>query len=436
VGAERAISTEGRTPPSEYFRYDGGKLVAERASLERIASEHGTPSYVYSGSAIDAAYKRVDTALAGVPHFIAYAVKANSNLAVLRRLQRLGAGADIVSGGELARVLRAGFAADRVVFSGVGKTDPEIRAALEADVRAIHVESTQELDAVEGIAKSLGRVARIALRVNPNVDAGTHPYIATGLRSSKFGISLEHAASLTPRLIASKSIQLDCLACHVGSMVQSPAPIAAAVEIVAGFAREQRAKGAPIATIDAGGGWPITYGDEAAQESSNLEFGAAITSALKRGGDDFKLGVEPGRYIVGDSGILLTRVVFVKEQYGKRFIVVDAAMTELIRPALYGAYHAIVPVNAPAEGAELTPADVVGPVCESGDFLAKDRMLPELKRGDLLAVRSCGAYAAVMASTYNARPLAAEIMVEGDRARVVRRRQAIESQWQDEPLED
>jgi diaminopimelate decarboxylase len=432
--AERVISTEGRTPPSEYFRYEGGKLMAERASLERVASEHGTPSYVYSGTAIDNAFKNVDTALGSVPHSIHYAVKANSNLAVLRRLQKLGSGADIVSGGELARALRAGFTADRIVFSGVGKTDPEIRAALEADVRAIHVESTQELDAVEGIAKSLGRVARIALRVNPNVDAGTHPYIATGLRSSKFGISLEHAASIIPRIVQSSSIRLDTLACHVGSMVQSPNPIADAVAIVADFAREQKKKGAPITTIDAGGGWPITYGDESAQASSSLEFGAAITAALKRGGDDFKLAVEPGRYIVGDSGVLLTRVVFVKEQYGKRFIVVDAAMTELIRPALYGAFHAIVPIEAPAENAALSPADVVGPVCESGDFLAKDRMLPELRRGDVLAIRGAGAYAAVMASTYNARPLAAELMVEGERVSVARRRQAIESQWQDEPL--
>jgi diaminopimelate decarboxylase len=436
VAEERVIATEGRTPPSEYFRHEGGKLHAERVPLERIASEHGTPTYVYSGSAIDAAYRRIDTALESVPHFIAYAMKANSNLSVLRRLARLGAGADIVSGGELARALRAGFTSDRIVFSGVGKTDPEIRAALEADVRAIHVESTQEIDAVEGIAKSLGRVARIALRVNPNVDAATHPYISTGLRSSKFGVSLEHAAALLPRLIASSSVRLEGLASHVGSMVGSPAPIAESVEIVAGFARECRQKGAPITTIDAGGGWPITYGDETTEAASSSEFGKAITAALKRGGGDgFSLSVEPGRYIVGDAGILLTRVVFTKEQYEKRFVIVDAAMTELIRPALYGAYHAIVPVETPAADAPLTPADVVGPVCESSDFLARDRKLPPLERGDLLAIRGAGAYAAAMGSTYNTRPLAAEVMVEGDQATVVRRRQPIESLWELEPLD-
>jgi len=217
-------------------------------------------------------------------------------------------------------------------------------------------------------------------------------------------------------------------------MVGSPAPIAEAVEIVAGFARECLQKGAPLTTLDAGGGWPITYGDETSEAASNAEFGAAITAALKRGGaGDLKLAVEPGRYIVGDAGILLTRVLFVKQQYDKRFVIVDAAMTELLRPALYGAYHAIVPVQEPPASAALTAADVVGPVCESSDFLAKDRMLPPLQRGDLLAIRGAGAYAAVMGSTYNARPLAAELMVEGARVSVVRKRQAIESQWRDEP---
>jgi diaminopimelate decarboxylase len=435
VGSDRVLSKEGRVPPSTNFRYQGGALHAEGVALERIAAEHGTPSYVYSAQSIEGAYKRIDAALAGMPHFIAYATKANSNLAVLRRLQRLGAGADIVSGGELARALRAGFAPDRIVFSGVGKSDAELRSALEADVRAIHVESQGELEALEGIAAGLGRKARVVLRVNPNVDAATHPYISTGLRDSKFGITLEVATALMPKLIGSSSLTLEGLACHVGSMVQSPSPIAAAVEIVARFARECRAQGAAIKTIDAGGGWPIAYGDEPADAAPTTEFGKAIIDAVRRGyGDDpsLTLTIEPGRAIVGDSGVLLARVLFVKEQAGKRFVVIDGAMTELIRPALYGAYHAIVPVKEPPPGAALAPADVVGPVCESSDFLAKDRPLPALKRGDLIAVRGAGAYAAVMGSTYNARPLAAEVIVDGSRASLVRKRQAIESQWQDE----
>ncbi len=436
MGSEREISKEGRVPPSSSFQYRDGVLHADGVSLERIAAEHGTPSYVYSAHSIESAYKRVDAALGGMPHFIAYATKANSNLAVLRRLQRLGAGADIVSGGELARALRAGFTADRIVFSGVGKSDAELRAALEADVRAIHVESAGELEALEGIARSLGRKARVVLRVNPNVDAATHPYISTGMRDTKFGITLDVASALMPKLLASSSLALTGLACHVGSMVQSPAPIAEAVEIVARFARQCREQGAPIETVDAGGGWPIAYGDEAADAAPVAEFGKAIIAGVRRGyGEDpsLTLTVEPGRSLVGDAGVLLTRVLFVKDQAGKRFIVIDGAMTELIRPALYGAYHAIVPVTEAPANAALVAADVVGPVCESSDFLAKERPLPAaIQRGDLIAVRGAGAYAAVMGSTYNARPLAAEVMVDGERASLVRKRQAIEAQWQDE----
>lgn len=436
MGADRTISKQGRVPPSEGFRYEHGKLFAEGVPFERIAQEHDTPSYVYSATAIRTAYQRIDSSLAAMPHTVFYAMKANSNLAVLRLLRDLGAGIDIVSGGELARALRAGFTADRIVFSGVGKTDAEIRVALEADVRAIHAESAQEIDAIESIAKSLGRVARIALRVNPDVDPGTHPYIATGLRNSKFGIALDVADALMPRLTSSPYLRLEGLACHVGSMVQSPKPIAAAVEIVARFARECQKKGAPIKTLDAGGGWPIAYGDEPAEAAPIAEFGRTVIEAVRRGygdGPALSLAVEPGRSIVGDAGALLTRVVFVKVQAGgKRFVIVDAAMTELIRPALYGAFHAIMPIDETAQAAVLSEADLVGPVCESGDFLAQDRLLPELKRGDLIVLRGAGAYAAVMASTYNARPLAAEIMVDGEKATVVRRRQRIESQWQDE----
>ncbi len=425
----------GGIPPSPHFRYRDGLLCADDQPLDAIARQFGTPSYVYSAASIDAAYAGIDAALADMPHLVAYAVKANANLGILSRLARAGAGADIVSGGELLRVRKAGFPPERIVFSGVGKTDTELRAALELGVRSIHAESEQELDAIEAQAAVLGTRARVGLRVNPDVDAGTHPYIATGLHSSKFGLDLDSARRLLPRLLSSPHLKLECLACHIGSMVQSPEPIAEAVQIVARFGRECVTAGAELRLLDAGGGWPIMYGDEDAEAASHARFGHAIIDAARRGGAGelgLSLLVEPGRALVGDAGVLLTRVLYVKQQAGKRFVIVDAAMTELIRPALYGAYHAIVPVVEPGAEAPRAPADVVGPVCESSDFLARDRMLPPLQRGDLLAVRGAGAYAAVMASNYNARPLAPELLVEDGRVRLSRRRQPIEALWQDE----
>jgi diaminopimelate decarboxylase len=280
----------------------------------------------------------------------------------------------------------------------------------------------------------LGTRARIALRVNPDVDAGTHPYIATGLRDSKFGLDVATARRLLPRLCASPRLSLEGVACHIGSMVLSPEPISEAVEITARFARECTAAGAPVRTLDAGGGWPISYGDEDGEAAAHARFGHAIIEAVKRGAGDLRLTilVEPGRSIVGDACVLLTRVVYVKEQGGKRFVIVDAAMTELIRPALYGAYHAIVPVSEPSVSAARSPADVVGPVCESGDFLAQERMLPPLRRGDLLAIRGAGAYGAAMASNYNSRPFAPEGMVERGQLRLIRARQPVEALWQNE----
>jgi diaminopimelate decarboxylase len=428
---------QGRVPPSPHFAYADGVLCADGVSLARIAERFDTPCYVYSGAAVDLAYASIDAALAAAPHFIAYAMKANSNLALLARLARAGAGVDIVSGGELARALKAGFAPGRIAFSGVGKSDDEIRTALDAGVRALHGESEPEIDAIERIARELGKPAALCLRVNPEVDANTHPYIATGLRSSKFGVALDVARKLLPRLLSSPHLKLEGIACHIGSMVGSPEPLAAAVEICARFARECQQAGAPIDTLDAGGGWPISYGDESAAHAEHAHFGAAIIDAARRGAGEhgWTIMVEPGRSIVGDAGLLLTRVLYVKEQSGKRFVIVDGSMTELIRPALYRAYHAVVPVKQPVAGEPLEPVDVVGPVCESTDFLALDRSLPPLARGDLLAIRGAGAYASTMGSRYNSRPLAAEVLVENGDARLARRREPVEAIWREELMD-
>jgi diaminopimelate decarboxylase len=426
-------------PASEHFRYQEGVLCADGEPLDALAERFGTPCYVYSAAAIQGAYAAIDRALAGRPHLVAYAVKANSNASILARLARAGAGADIVSGGELARALRAGFDPPRIVFSGVGKTDAEIKSALDASILSLHAESEQEIEAIEAVARSLGRRAPIALRVNPDVDPATHPYIATGLRSSKFGLDIDTARRLLPRLLASDHLALEGIACHIGSMVLSPEPIGDAVEIIARFARECAAAGAPLRALDAGGGWPILYGDEGREAAGHARFGQAILGAMARGGADslgLTLIVEPGRAVVGDSGVLLSRVLYVKEQSGgKRFVIVDAAMTELIRPALYGAYHAIVPVKEPDRGAPPVTVDVVGPVCESGDFLARDRELPPLQRGDLVAIRGAGAYGSVMATHYNSRVFAPEVLVEDGRSVLIRRREPLEALWRDETLD-
>jgi diaminopimelate decarboxylase len=427
-----------RVPVSPHFRYRDGILCADDQPLPAVAERFGTPCYVYSAAAIDGAYAAIDGALAGMPHLVAYAVKANGNLAILSRLARAGAGADIVSGGELERARKAGFAPERIVFSGVGKTSSEIRAALQTEVRSIHAESEQEIDAIEAAARELGTPARIAMRVNPDVDPSTHPYIATGLRSSKFGLELELARRLLPRILRSRDLKLEGVACHIGSMVLSPEPIGAAVEIVARFARECIEAGAELRALDAGGGWPIMYGDEDAEAAAHARFGETIIDAVHRGGAGdlgLTLVVEPGRSIVADSCVLLSRVLYVKEQGGKRFVIVDAAMTELIRPALYGAYHAVMSVAEPDPAAPQTPAEVVGPVCESGDFLATGRALPQLRPGDLIAIRGAGAYGASMASNYNSRPFAPEVLVDDGQIRLVRRRQGLESLWRDEIMD-
>lgn len=414
-------------PESAHWTYEHGALTCDGVSLEEIAREASTPTFVYSGAAIDEAY---DALVAAVPQqcLVAYAVKANGCHAVLRRLAARGSGADIVSGGELARALRAGIDPRKIVFSGVGKTDEELSAAIDAGIRAIHVESAPELDAIEAIARDRGRVAPLALRVNPDVDPDTHPYIATGLHGTKFGLELDAARALLPRILASDHLRLEGVACHIGSQLGSAAPMADAVAILAAFAVECARAGARLRTIDVGGGWPIRYGDEDREPPPWRAFGAAIAEGLARGGASaygLELIVEPGRALVGDAGGLLTRVVYVKDQAGKRFVIVDAGMTELIRPALYDAYHAVMPVRQPRHPGA-SPVDLVGPVCETADFFALERALPELARGDLVLVRGAGAYGMSMASNYNSRPFAAEVMVDAGTARIVRRRQRIE----------
>ena len=427
--------TRADVPHSPHWTYEDGALRCDDVALDAVAERFGTPTYVYSTKAIDQAYDEIAAAVAS-PCLIAYAIKANSNLSLLRRLAERGCGADIVSGGELARCMKAGMDPAKIVFSGVAKTDAELVDALDAGIRAVHVESVPEIDALEAIARDRGQQASMTLRVNPDVDPKTHPYIATGLHDTKFGLELDVARGLLPRLLASPHLSLEGVACHVGSQLSSAEPMADAVEILGGFAVECVKAGATLRSIDAGGGFPIRYGDEDLDYAPWSDFGDAIAAGLRASGADalnLELIVEPGRALVGDAGGLLTRVVFVKEQAGKRFVIVDAAMTELIRPALYDAYHAIMSVR---QTDVLETADLVGPVCETGDFFAIDRPLPAFNRGDLVLIRGAGAYGMSMASQYNSRPFAAEIAIEGGDARVIRRRQTFGDLWRDEETGD
>ena len=419
-------------PPSAYFRRVDGVMTCDGVDLRELAEEVDTPTYVYAARAIDDAFDAVRDAMKHASDreaLVAYAIKANGNLAILSRLAKRGCGADIVSGGELARALEAGIAPHKIVFSGVGKRREEIELALEKDIRAIHVESAPEIRAIAAAAERRGTPARIALRVNPDVDAETHPYIATGLHGTKFGLELDVARELLPEILGSPHLHLEGVACHIGSQLGTTEPLREAVGILARFAGEVRAAGASrLRSLDVGGGWPMEYGCEAAPYPSYDDFGRAIRAGLNDAdAEDFDLITEPGRALVGSAGALLTRVVFVKTPADRRFVIVDGAMTELIRPALYEAYHAVVPVVV-REG-ELRPADVVGPVCESGDFLALDRKLPPIEAGDAILLMGAGAYGREMAMTYNARPPAAEVLVEDGAWKVVRKRASVESLW-------
>ena len=401
------------------FTYRDGALCAEQAPLDEIARRYGTPCFVYSRAAIEQAYLEFAKAVGKRDALICYAVKANSNLAVLGLLARLGAGFDIVSGGELARVISAGGDARKTLFSGVGKSAAEIQLALEKNIGCINVESEAELERVEAVAGRLGKRAPIAFRVNPDIDAKTHPYISTGLRESKFGVAHADAERLYRRAAGMRSIEVVGIGCHIGSLQAEPAPFVAAAERLVALVDRLEATGLTLKHVDVGGGIGIRYKDEAQQPIA--AFVAGALGAL--GKREKTLVLDPGRAIVGNAGVLLARVEYVKPGATRNFIVVDAAMNDLIRPPLYGAWHDVRPVREPESGAPGSVYDIVGPVCESADFLAKDRKLAA-REGDYLAIMSAGAYGMVMSSNYNSRPRACEVVVDDRQTHLVRRREA------------
>jgi len=387
------------------FSRTNGRLEVDGIPLEDIAARFGTPLYVYSAAAITAAYTRFTEALAGTRSRVHFAVKANSNLAILRLLGRLGAGADIVSGGEMQRALAAGIAAPAIIFSGVGKTDAEITAALKAGIGQINAESEAEVHRILELARQSGRGCRLALRINPDVDAATHAKISTGKSSTKFGISRETALRLYREIAHSGVMEPGGLAVHIGSQIMTLAPFRQAWTTLLEMAQELRAEGLPVPALDLGGGIGIDY--QTGMPADIEAFGDLVRSMF--GNQPYHLGFEPGRYLTAEAGALLTRVIYTKPSPAKRFIIVDGAMNDLIRPTLYEAYHRIEPASS-LEG-DLYPADIVGPICETGDYLGLDRMMPAVDTGDLLAVFSAGAYGAVMRSAYNTRPPAMEVLV-------------------------
>jgi diaminopimelate decarboxylase len=403
------------------FAYRNGVLCAEQAPLDDLARRFGTPCYVYSRAAIESAYAEFTRALTGREAMLCYSVKANSNLAVLALLAELGAGFDIVSGGELARVLAAGGAAGKTFFSGVGKSATEIEFALAKGIGCINLESEAELERVARIAQRLGRRAPVALRVNPDIDARTHPYISTGLRETKFGVAYADAERLYQRAARMAELEVVGIGCHIGSLLNDAAPFVAAAQRLVELVDRLEVAGVRLRHIDLGGGMGIRYKDEVPQPIEAFVRGAL--AALGR--RPHAVVFDPGRSIVGNAGVLLTRVEYVKAGETRNFLVVDAAMNDLIRAPLYGAWHEIRTVREMEAGASAAVYDIVGPVCESADFLAKERRLAA-REGDLLAILSAGAYGMVMSSNYNSRPRAAEVLVEGAHAHLVRRRESIE----------
>ena len=401
------------------FVYRDGELCAERVPLSAIAAAFGTPCYVYSKAALSAAYREFDAAFAGLPHLICYAMKANSTLALLDLFARLGSGFDIVSGGELERVLAAGGQPGKVVFSGVGKSEAEMMQALGAGILCFNVESEGELDRLDAVARRMGRRAPVSFRVNPDVDPKTHPYIATGLKESKFGVAFDAAPGLYRRAAAMPNIEVIGLDIHIGSQITELAPYREAATKVLALVDRLRADGIALAHVDLGGGLGIRYRDESPVPIGSY---AQMIHTLFAGRSE-RLLFEPGRRLVGEAGVLLTRVEYLKPGTAKNFAIVDAAMNDLLRPALYDAWHPVEPVR-PRAGGELT-WDVVGPVCESGDFLARERAL-SLVAGDLLAIGAAGAYAMAMSSNYNTRTRACEVLVDDSTMHLVRRRERAE----------
>lgn len=408
----------------DHFAYRAGHLAAEDVPLRRIAETVGTPCYVYSTATLERHFRVFAEAVSPLGALVCYAVKANSNIAVINALARLGAGADVVSGGELQTALRAGVPAQRIVYSGVGKSEAELAAALAAGVLQINVESAPELLLLNQVATAMGCRAPAAIRVNPDVDAHTHEKISTGLSENKFGIDWTAAPRIYAQAAALPGILLNGVAVHIGSQLTQVAPFREAFHRVRDLVAMLRADGHAIRTLDLGGGLGIPYGNEAAPVPSPTEYAAAIGQTL--GDLGCRLIVEPGRLIVGNAGVLMTRVLFVKEGNARTFIIVDAAMNDLLRPALYGAWHQIIPEREPATGVELRPVDVVGPICETSDTFASERPLPPIAAGDLLVIRTAGAYGASMASAYNVRPLVPEVMVSRDAFAIVRERVPVE----------
>ena len=404
------------------FVYRHSELSCERVSLRALAAATGTPAYVYSKAALLEGYRAYDRAFAEVPHVVCYSVKANSNIAVLGVLGKAGAGADIVSGGELFRALRAGIPTDRIIFSGVGKTTDEMRAALEVGILLFNVESLSELRALDAVARELGVKAPVALRVNPDVNPQTHAYIATGLRTSKFGIPYDQALEAYEEAAGLKGVEVVGADMHIGSQLTKAAPFADAVARIASLVKTLRERAIEIRLVDVGGGLGIRY--RAETPPTHQEYATVLLPALRELGVTVLL--EPGRSIVGNAGLLLTRVLYRKDTGEKKFVIIDAAMNDLIRPPLYDAYHEIRPVNEARLGGPVETVDVVGPVCESGDFVAKDRELAQAQEGDLLAIMSAGAYGFAMSSNYNTRPRAVEVLVDGDSYTIVRRRETYE----------
>lgn len=412
----------------DYFNYRNDELYVEDMSVQDIVYQHGSPCYIYSRATLERHWKAFDEAFGQHPHLVCYAVKANSNLAILNLLARLGSGFDIVSLGELERVIAAGGDPKKIVFSGVGKREDEILAALKTGIRCFNVEVSGELDRINVLAGQLDVVAPVSFRVNPDVDAKTHPYISTGLKENKFGIAFDEALGEYRRAAGMPNIQVVGIDCHIGSQLTETSPFLDALDRILTLVDALQGEGIPLHHVDLGGGLGICYKDEQPPQPS--EYIQAILGRL--GNQSYEILLEPGRAIVGNAGILVTQVEYLKTTAHKNFAIVDAAMNDLVRPSLYGAWQAIIPVTRQSDAPE-QHWDIVGPVCETGDFLGKDRVL-KLKQYDLLAIRSSGAYGFSMSSNYNSRPRCPEIMVDGSKVRVVRDRERISHLWAGEHL--
>ncbi len=404
------------------FEYRQGEFYCEQVPVSRIAKEVGTPCYIYSHATLIRHFHAYDGAFKNIPHIVAFAMKANSNLAILRLMAKEGSGVDIVSGGELFRALKAGVPPTKIVFAGVGKDPGEIAEALKADILMFNVESSAEIRAINEVAASIGKKARIALRINPDVDPKTHPYISTGMKKSKFGIAADRALEEYKMAASLSHIEVVGVHAHIGSQLTEVTPFVDSLKKVVGLIGTLKAQGINIRYLNIGGGLGITYSEEKPPLPQDLA--DAISPIISDLG--LTLVMEPGRVIVGNAGILVTKALYLKEGEAKSFVIVDAAMNDLIRPSLYGAYHEIKPVNEEAGHRAKQQVDIVGPVCESGDFLAKDRLLASVKPGELLAVMSAGAYGFVMASNYNSRPRVPEVLVKGGEIHVIRERETYE----------